>query len=343
MINIMQLAELGKMPDALVRAGIRKQLKERLEQESSGSGEEQLEKRYQFIERIREQPIAMATQTANEQHYELPQPFFATFMGAHMKYSAGLWGTTGTSLDQSEADMLELTCQRAQLADGISILELGCGWGSLTLWMARTYRQASITAVSNSHSQREYIEAIAQKEGLTNLRVITADMNHFNTDDLFDRVVSVEMFEHMRNWPKLLQRISRWMKPEAKLFIHIFVHRELAYLFRNEGDESWMTKYFFQEGMMPAEQLLHMINQDLRVEHHWRVNGKHYAATQRAWLDKLDQNRDAALAILSDFYPPQEALIRLGRWRIFFMACEELFNWKEGEEWYVTHYLLQKN
>lgn len=336
MIDLMELAEKRKMPDAAIRAGIRKLLKDRLKMEALDSHEEQLESLYAFIGKIAEAPIAVATDTANEQHYEVPSDFFQTFMGPHLKYSCGYWPAADTALAESEASMLEMTCRRAGLQDGMDILELGCGWGSLSLWMAQHYPHSNIVAVSNSGTQKKYIDA----RGCLNLEVITADMNDFNTDRRFDRVVSVEMFEHMRNWTELLKRINQWLKPDGKLFIHIFVHRELAYLFNDAGEVNWMAEHFFKEGMMPSESLLTLINSDMVVDRHWRVNGCHYARTLRAWLNMIDTNEADAIAVLERHYGKEESRLQLGRWRIFFMACEELFRFKGGEEWYVAHYLL---
>ena len=338
MFDLMELAEKGKMPDAAIRAGIRKLLRDRLRMESTGTYEDKLESVYRFIQRISNAPIAIATDTANDQHYEVPSELFQTFMGPHLKYSCGYWPVADTTLTDSEAAMLELTCKRAGLEDGMDILELGCGWGSLSLWMAEHYPNASIVAVSNSQTQKKYIDA----RGFSNLEVVTADMNEFTTDRKFDRVVSVEMFEHMRNWPELLRRINSWLAPEGKLFIHIFVHRELAYLFNDAGEVNWMAEHFFKEGMMPSESLLTYTNRDMVVERHWRINGQHYAKTLRAWLDRFDHNRQDATAILERHHGCEEARLQFGRWRIFFMACEELFGFREGKEWYVAHYLLTK-
>ncbi|WP_372806938.1 cyclopropane-fatty-acyl-phospholipid synthase family protein [Pontiella sp.] len=338
MIDLMELAEKGKMPDSAIRAGIRKLLRDRRKQESKNSREEQLEAVYRFIEMLENSPVAMATETANEQHYEVPSALFQTFMGPHLKYSCGYWPFADTPLSEAEEAMLELTCKRAGLEDGMEILELGCGWGSLSLWMARRYPNSGIVAVSNSKTQKQFIDA----RGLKNLEIITADMNDFAIDRRFDRVVSVEMFEHMRNWPELMRRINGWLKGDGKLFIHIFVHRELAYLFNDSGEVNWMAEHFFKEGMMPSENLPFLINRDMVVERFWRINGKHYAKTLRAWLDRIDQNELDAIAILEGQYGLEGARLQFGRWRIFFMACEELFGFKGGEEWYVAHYLLGK-
>ncbi|MDF7826897.1 cyclopropane-fatty-acyl-phospholipid synthase [Pontiellaceae bacterium B12227] len=338
MIDFMNLAEKGKMPDTAIRAGIRKLLRDRLKMESVSSHEEQLESLYKFSSRIAEGPIAVATDTANEQHYEVPSEFFQTFMGPHLKYSCGYWTVADTTLKESEAFMLDLTCKRAGLVDGMDILELGCGWGSLSLWMAEHFPNSQVVSVSNSRTQKKFIDA----RGFRNLEVITADMNDFDTARRFDRVVSVEMFEHMRNWHELLRRINGWLKPEGKLFIHIFVHRELAYLFNDSGEVNWMAEHFFKEGMMPSESLLSLTNGDMLIERSWRVNGKHYAKTLRAWLERIDQNDTDAISTLEQQYGTEEARLQFGRWRIFFMACEELFGFKGGEQWYVAHYLMHK-
>lgn len=338
MIDLMQLAEKGKMPDAAIRAGIRKLLRDRRKMESKATGEDQLEGIFRFRDMMEQSDVAVATDTANEQHYEVPSDLFQLFMGSHLKYSCGYWPVTETTLNESEAHMLELTCKRAGLEDGMDILELGCGWGSLSLWMAQHYPNSTIKAVSNSRTQKKFIDA----RGFQNLEVITADMNDFMIGGKFDRVVSVEMFEHMRNWDELLRRIKGWLKDDGKLFIHIFVHRELAYLFNDSGEVNWMAEHFFKEGMMPSENLLTLTNNHMLVERLWRVNGRHYAKTLRAWLDRIDSNTKDAISVLERDLGQEEARVQLGRWRIFFMACEELFGFKGGEEWYVAHYLLEK-
>lgn len=338
MLDLMQLAEDRKMPDVVIRSGIRKLLRDRLSKEWKESRELQLDALYGFINRMNTGPVAVATDTANEQHYEVPASFFETFMGHHMKYSCGFWPEAETTLEQAEELMLELTALRAELEDGMDILELGCGWGSLSLWMAGHFPKAKITAVSNSHSQKRFLDA----RGLPNLKVVTADMNDFDTPERFDRVVSVEMFEHMRNWSELLKRVNGWLRDDGKLFIHIFVHRELAYLFNEDGAVNWMAEHFFKEGMMPSEQLPFLFNDHMLVKRHWRINGRHYAKTLRAWLENIDRNASQATDILEEEYDKDEARRQYGRWRIFFMACEELFGFKEGEEWYIAHYLMKK-
>jgi cyclopropane-fatty-acyl-phospholipid synthase len=239
--------------------------------------------------------------------------------------------------------MLELFCRRAGVEDGMDILELGCGWGSLTLWMAERYPKACITAVSNSRPQREFILGRCRERSLGNVTIITADMNHFTTDLRFDRILSVEMFEHMRNYELLQRRIASWMKPEAKLFVHIFCHREYAYAFEAEGPDNWMGRYFFTGGIMPSYDLLLCFQDALVIEDRWRLSGKHYQRTAEHWLCNMDRRRSEIMPVLEAAYGKKDAALWFQRWRIFFMACAELWGFRGGEEWLVAHYLFRKN
>lgn len=334
-----ELMERKLLPDAAIRIGIRRLLAQRIA-ELSAPGATVREK--SFIESLREQPVAVETDKANEQHYEVPSVFFHEVLGPRLKYSSCYWPDGVTSLEQAEEEMLALTCERAAIDDGMRILELGCGWGSLSLWMAAAYPNSHITAVSNSHSQRTFIEQRAAKEGLRNVTVITADVNQFETElHAYDRVISVEMFEHMRNYTTLLERIAQWLKPDGQLFIHIFCNRDHVYPFETEGDDNWMGRYFFTGGLMPSEALMKTFDRHLSVTQQWRVNGLHYAKTLRAWLDTMDRKSERVLPILKEAYGEQEGTRWFQRWRIFFMACEELFAYNEGNTWFVTHLLMR--
>ncbi len=337
--SLIELVENGRIPDLLTRAGIRLLLLQRLREQAQEGPDQEWQAMMTFVEEMRQSPIALHTQEANEQHYELPPRFFELVLGPHLKYSCCHFPEGVTELGHAEASMLALTCERAQLQDGQQILELGCGWGSLSLWMAKHYPNSSILAVSNSRPQREFIESRAQELGLTNLSVQTCDMNDFTTEQRFDRVVSVEMFEHMRNWQSLLERISDWLKPEGKLFIHIFSHRRYAYAFSSEGDSNWMGRYFFTGGIMPSNDLLLYFQKDLLLEQHWVLSGIHYQRTADAWLQMMDSQKGEILQTFRETYG-KDADVWFQRWRMFFLATSEVWGFRGGNEWLISHYLF---
>ena len=336
------LLEKNMLPDFLIRMGIRKLLKQRLNDENKGNDSAQQKQLLSLIDELKTSPIAINTKEANEQHYELPTEFYQYCLGKNLKYSCGYWKNGTTNIDISENNMLELTCERAELKNGQEVLELGCGWGSLSLFMAAKFSQSNFTVVSNSHTQKEYIDEQALLLKIKNLTVITCDINEFASTKKFDRIVSVEMFEHLRNYELLFKRLALLLNENGKLFAHIFTHKTYAYKFEVKDETDWMSKYFFTGGIMPSTNLFSYFNQDLVIVNQWLINGTHYSKTSEAWLERMTSNRNEIIPLFEKTYGKQAALKWWVYWRIFYMACSELFKYNDGNEWMVSHYLFTK-
>jgi cyclopropane-fatty-acyl-phospholipid synthase len=353
-----RFVDAGVVPDPVLRRAIRGLLRHRRRAITAGGVEERAERQRALLAALAASPVAIDAAEANEQHYEVPTELFELMLGPHLKYSSGWWPPGVTTLAEAEEAMLLLTCERAELADGQDVLELGCGWGSLTLWMAERYPASRIVAVSNSATQREHIEKQAALRGLANVTVLTADVTRLGDTagpaggpgqhadrvhaEAFDRVVSIEMFEHVRNHRVLGERIARWLRPGGKLFVHVFAHRSDAYPFETGVSGDWMARQFFTGGLMPSHDLLLLSIRALTIEDRWAVSGTHYARTLRAWLERLDRERDRAVQLFAAAEPPRRARARVRRWRVFTIACEELFAFDGGDEWHVSHYLFSR-
>ena len=299
--------EQGLVPDVVIRSGIRRLLKQRLDEIHVDNVERHSADTAAFVAMMDRSPVAPVPEKANEQHYDVPSEFFGEALGPHRKYSSCFWDDNTKTLAEAEAAALGMTCERAELADGQRVLDLGCGWGSLTLFMASRYPNARITAVSNSHSQREFIVAEAQRRGLLNVQVITCDMNEFDIAERFDRVVSVEMFEHMRNYRVLFERVHDWLKRGGKFFMHIFAHRSVPYEFVDQGESDWMSRHFFSGGIMPSDALPLFFQDRLRIVQRWQWSGAHYEKTANAWLANIDARRETVLPLLAQTYGANHA------------------------------------
>lgn len=331
----------GLLPDFLTRLGIRRLIRERQRSLYRGAASERSARERAFIEALTTSPVAIHQDAANAQHYEVPPRFFELVLGRNLKYSCAFF-EPGDTLDMAEGRMLGLTAARAQLGPDQDILELGCGWGSLTLFMAERFPTARILALSNSGAQREFILERARARNLTNIQVETADISHWEPPRAFDRVVSVEMFEHLRNWPLMFRRVSGWLEPQGRFFLHVFTHREYSYPFVDEGDGDFMARHFFTGGMMPSDTLALAVRGDLQLEEHVRIPGGHYAKTATAWLANMDAHRREIEVLFKQTYGPEA-----GRfwhyWRAFFMACEQLWSFDQGRQWIVSHYRFRRD
>ena len=331
----------GLIPDQLIRAGIQHFIKKRLREDIGSTVKERDENRLRFIQEMKNSPVAIETDLANDQHYCLPTEFFELILGRSLKYSCCHWDEA-SDLNEAEDEMLEITIERANISDGMDILELGCGWGAITLKMAKKFPNSKILAISNSSMQREFILDNAKILGLSNIDVETHDVATLEMSRKFDRIVSVEMFEHMRNYSLLLERISTWLNPEGKLFVHIFVHRDVPYRYEVKDDSDWMSKYFFSGGIMPSAHLLHYFSDHMKVKNYWAVDGINYQKTARAWLENMDNEKSKVFKVLKKHYGNNDYKKWFHYWRVFFMSVEELWKHRKGSEWFVGHYLLEK-
>jgi cyclopropane-fatty-acyl-phospholipid synthase len=346
-MTLIDCCEHGLMPDALTRFGMRQLMKQRLHDEASADGEARSARFNRFLAELRSSPIAVETKAANEQHYEVPAEFFHLHLGPQLKYSCCLYPAGNETLAQAEELMLELCAERAQLRDGMRILDLGCGWGSLSTWLAKKYPDSQIVGLSNSQGQREFIMQRAKERGLSNLTICTGNIVDFDFNDRqlggsFDRVMSIEMFEHMKNYGLLLQKLARWMKADAKLFVHIFAHKLLAYHFEVKDQTDWMSRYFFSGGTMPSENLLLQFQDDVKIEERWWLSGQHYEKTANNWLAGMDAKKDEIMQVFRKGYGDGQADLWFNRWRMFYMAVAELFGYAGGNEWGVGHYLFTR-
>jgi cyclopropane-fatty-acyl-phospholipid synthase len=340
--TVLNWTEQGLVPDSVIRAGIRRLCRQRLKDIGAQDIEASAAQQDDFVRQMDASGIAPVPELANEQHYEVPPEFFTEVLGSQGKYSCCYWGAGAGDLDQAEIDALQRTCDHAGIQNGMDILDLGCGWGSLSLWIAERFPDCKVISVSNSAPQRRHIDRLAAERGLENLEVLTMDMNEFRTLRQFDRIVSVEMFEHMRNYRELFRRISNWLRLDGQFFMHIFCHRNCAYEFLDEGPSDWMGRHFFSGGIMPSDDLPLRFQEDLKLLEHKRWNGMNYEKTANAWLSRMDNRRDSIMPIMKKTYG-ESAEKWFQRWRIFFMACAELFGHDGGREWYVSHYLFSRS
>jgi cyclopropane-fatty-acyl-phospholipid synthase len=331
------LLQKDLLPDPLIRTGIRRLLAQRINEEKG---------RYDvaaYVADLKTRPVAEETRAANEQHYEVPTAFYRHCLGQRLKYSGCLYPTGSETLDSAEEAMLNLYLERGRFADGQDVLELGCGWGSLSLFLAERFPKSRITGISNSRTQKEFIDAEAARRGLHNLRIITADMNVFSTGTgAYDRVVSIEMFEHMKNYQVLFSRIAGWLRPGGLMFVHIFTHQHLSYHFVARDASDWMSRYFFTGGQIPSHDLLSHFQDDLKLVSDWRVNGTHYQRTAEHWLQNMDRHKAEILPLFAATYGADQARKWWVYWRVFYMSCAELWGYRGGEEWLVSHYLFRK-
>ncbi len=335
-----QLAEKGYLPDFILKKAIKRILMSRLK-EISNERSIKTDSKLDFFEKLKNSPIAVSTNQANEQHYEVPASFFKYVMSDNLKYSCCWYESETNDLMQAEINMIEKTITRAEISSNQQILDLGCGWGSFTIYAAQKFPNSVFTCISNSNDQIEFIKQEAKKKNLKNILPQKQDINNLSFEYKFDRIVSVEMFEHVRNYKKLLNNLKNFMNSEGKLFIHIFNHKEHSYPYEIRGDSDWMSKYFFTGGIMPSADIFDFFNDDFFVSKYWKVDGKHYAKTCRHWLQNHYANKTKIIDLFDAHYDDANKWYQ--RWRLFFLACEMLFAHDQGNEWFVSHYLLEQN
>ena len=329
------------LPDFVLRTGV-KYLLSGKKKEIGNEYKNKEEQLLSFAEDLKKMPIAIFTEKANEQHYEVPAEFYELVLGSAYKYSCGSWDRA-KNLDESEVEMLESYIEKGQFVDGQKVLDLGCGWGSFTLYAAEKFPNSSFVAISNSSSQKAFIMDKANAKGLKNVKVITENIANFEQDaDQYDRIISIEMLEHVKNYQALFKKVYSWLKKDGLFFVHIFTHKDGAYHFEVKDETDWMSKYFFSGVMMPSDNLFYLFQDHLKIKNHWKVNGTHYQKTSRAWLDKMDSNKEAILKIFAKTYGADDAIKWFRYWRVFFIACEELWGYDKGNEWIVSHYLFSK-
>ncbi|KAJ4769826.1 (S)-coclaurine N-methyltransferase [Rhynchospora pubera] len=334
--------ERNLLPDAVVRRLTKALLASRLRLGYLPSADLQLSALLQFVQSLKEMPIAVETDKAKVQHYELPTSFFKLVLGENLKYSSCYFKEKSSTLEEAEKAMLELYCERAELKDGQTILDVGCGWGSLSLYVAKKYRNCSITGICNSVTQKAHIDEQCREHDLSNVEIIVADISKFQMERSFDRIISIEMFEHMKNYKELLKKISGWMKPDGLLFVHYFCHKTFAYHFEDKNEDDWITRYFFTGGTMPSANLLLYFQDDVTVVNHWLVNGTHYSMTSEEWLKRMDKNISSIRPIFETTYGKESAVKWIAYWRTFFISVAELFGYNNGDEWMVAHFLFKK-
>jgi len=336
------LMESGYVPDQIIRAGIKYLLKNRLIDLYKFEAQAYVD---DYVEKLKKSPLAVLTDKANEQHYEVPTEYYDLCLGIHKKYSSCFWDESVTSLNQAEQKALDISIERADIRDGMRILELGCGWGSLSLELAKRFPNSEIVAVSNSRTQKQYIEQRARERHLNNLQILTLNLGDESSYKLisgrFDRAMSIEMMEHLRNYELFFKKIRQLLNPDGQFFVHVFTHKSHPYFFETDGDDNWMGRYFFSGGQMPSRNLFDVFDQDLQVFQKWDWNGQHYQKTLESWLELMDHNEDQVMMLFKQCYGSADATKWFNRWRVFYMACSELFGYDQGQTWAVTHYLLK--